>query len=268
MERELRIALIGDMGAGKTTFLASFFGNHQRSSFAEQHGYSLIASDTRVSNDLLSAFHGLEQGSFPESTSHARRYTFDVIYRGQRAVEQRMGRSSVVRVTFVDYPGRWFSAGVDSTDRSSGGEERARRETLKWLSEAHLGIVLLDGEKWQKEGPAYARKELSQFRNELEGAAANTADTVPRRWIVALTKADAIESAPSAGELGAVIRQVAQDELRAFDIVFKGSRQIGAHFLLLSSVLAEGGRAIDPGRWLGLGVVVPFALNTVLIEIA
>lgn len=266
MEREICIALIGDIGAGKTTFLASFFGNHQTASFVEAHGYSLMAQDPKVSNDLLEVFHGLERGSFPESTSHQRRYSFDVVYRGQAAAAKKLGNKAVVRITFLDYPGRWFSDGVDTTASEKGGEQAARDETLKWLADAHLGLILLDGSKWKELGPGYARKSLAQFKGELHKVSDARRDDVPRQWIVALTKADLLGDA-TAVSVGEEIRTIASEELRGFHVFFAGSRQLGTHFLLLSSVLVLGKKSIDPKRWIGLSVVAPFALKTVLADI-
>ncbi len=262
MERELKIALIGDTGVGKTTFLASFFGNHQQGSFIERYGYSVAARDASVSNDLLTVFHGLENGVFPPGTAKRADYSFDVTYRGQAGAEKTLGREAIVRVTFLDYPGGWFS---QSTETQTAA---AREQTLRWLSEAHLGLVLLDGSRASKaDGQAYVRKTLSQLNAELSKVTTTAQDGIPRQWIVAVTKADCLGEEITAAQIGERVRGWASEELRAFDLVFAGKRQIGTHFLLLSSAAVQNDARPDPRKWIGLSVITPFALKAVVADV-
>lgn len=41
---EIRIALFGQSASGKTTLLASCFGNQQRNSFEKEHGSEIFCS--------------------------------------------------------------------------------------------------------------------------------------------------------------------------------------------------------------------------------
>jgi hypothetical protein len=199
---------------------------------------------------------------FPRSTGNHRDYSFDVTYRGQAAATKKLGREAIVRVTFRDYPGGWFSSSAEAESAA------ARAQTLRWLSEAHLGLVLLDGRRVSKpDGQAYVRRTLSQLNNEMSKVTPTGQDGIPRQWIVAVTKADCLEGAVTATEIGARVRGWATEELHAFDLMFEGKRQIGTHFLLLSSAAAQNDSNPDPRRWIGLTVVMPFALKAVVADV-
>jgi GTPase SAR1 family protein len=150
---EVRIALFGMKGAGKTTLLASYFGNQQRNAFEERHGYRLEAADAAQGSVLLSRYYRLEGGDFPIGTDG-----FDTLRFGLKVHDLPTPSLDVV---WYDYPGGWWE-----TAPSDEAERDARRKALELLLDSHAAILLIDCERYAREGLTYARTLLDQFRAE------------------------------------------------------------------------------------------------------
>lgn len=65
---EIRLAHFGSSGSGKTTFLASYFGDQQRNSFESVHGYRFEAEDVWDGNQLPSKYFHMEVVELPPET--------------------------------------------------------------------------------------------------------------------------------------------------------------------------------------------------------
>lgn len=257
---EIRLALFGSSGSGKTTFLASYFGNQQRNSFEEAYGYRLEASDISDGNQLLSRYYRMENGEFPLGTEQFFEYRFGFKVGGLP--------KPALQVVWYDYPGGWW----ERTPKDAS-EEAARRVALSKLLTSHVGILLVDGMKYVAEGLPYVRHQLDQFRNEARrisdefAASGEPLGVFPEQWIIAISKADLLPADATAESIGKDIVMGAVDQLTG---VAKsvGSKSFGSQYLLLSSVRGDGGHVVDAHDFIGLQLVAPVALVSVLSELA
>jgi hypothetical protein len=255
----VRIALFGMKGAGKTTLLASYFGNQQRNAFEDQHGYRLEAADAAQGSLLLSRYYRLEGGDFPIGTD-----SFDTLRFGLKVHELPTPSLDVV---WYDYPGGWWE-----TAPSDEAERSARRKALQLLLESHAAIVLVDSERYQREGLTYARSLLDQFRAEIrrisnELSALGQAPDFPQQWLIAFSKADLLGDKATALTLAQQLREGAADQLSGVQKAVGGS-SFGTEFLLLSAVRGDGQRVLDAHQSLGLTAIAPIVLLGALSQVA
>lgn len=257
---EIRIALFGPSASGKTTFLASYFGNQQRNSFEEAHGYRLEAAEVADGNQLLSRYYRMEKGEFPLGTEQFFEYQFGLKLSGLS--------EPGLRVVWYDYPGGWW----ERTPKDES-EKAARREALAKLLTSHVGILLVDGSKYASDGPRYVRHLLDQFKNEARRISDDFAASgaplapLPNQWIIAISKADLLPHDTTAEKVCREIVSEAADQLAGVAKAVK-SKSFCSQYLLLSSVRGDGGHVIDAQDYIGLPLVAPVALLSVLSELA
>lgn len=252
---EIRIALFGQRHSGKSTFLASYYGHQQTHAFNKKHGYGLRA-DAGVGNALLSRFYAMQEGAFPNPTTAFAEYKFDLLV-------SEVPKPSL-RVTWYDYPGEWWTESPKTDE-----ESRVRKDALAKLLSSHIGILLLDGDKYRRDSKGYVCSTLSQFRQEILrlrdecSAAGRPMTEFPEFWIIALSKADLLPDSVSARDVAKEILAHSliplQDVSQAID-----SQSFGNQFLLLSSAKGDGGRVVDPRQYVGLQLVAPLALAPAL----
>jgi GTPase SAR1 family protein len=257
---EVRIALFGMKGAGKTTLLASYFGNQQRNAFEERHGYRLEAADAAQGSLLLSRYYRLEGGDFPIGTDG-----FDSLRFGMKVHELPTPSLDVV---WYDYPGGWWE-----TAPSDEAERSARREALKHLLDSHAAILLVDSERYAREGITYARTLLDQFRAEIrrvtnELSALGQAPDFPDQWLIAFSKADLLGENATALTLAEQLREGAADQLTGVQKAVGGKSSFGQEYLLLSAVRGDGRRVLDAHQSLGLTAIAPVVLLGALARVA
>lgn len=257
---EVRIALFGMKGAGKTTLLASYFGNQQRNAFEERHGYRLEAADAGQGSLLLSRYYRLEGGDFPVGTDG-----FDCLRFGLKVHELPTPSLDVV---WYDYPGGWWE-----TAPSDEAERQARRQALERLLDSHAAILLIDTERYQREGLTYVRGLLDQFRAEIrrivnELSALGRAPEFPEQWLIAFSKADLLPERTTAFELAQELRDGAADQLSGVRKAVGGNASFGEEFLLLSAVRGDGRRVLDAHQTLGLTTIAPLVLLGALSRVA
>src|SRR6188768_2013201 len=257
---EVRIALFGMKGAGKTTHLASYFGNQQRNAFEERHGYRLEAADAAQGSVLLSRYYRLEGGDFPIGTDG-----FDTLRFGLKVHDLPTPSLDVV---WYDYPGGWWE-----TAPSDEAERAARREALKLLLDSHAAILLVDGERYAREGMTYARSLLDQFRAEIrritgELSALGQAPDFPDQWLIAFSKADLLGEGATALTLAEQLREGAADQLSGVQKAVGLSSSFGQEYLLLSAVRGDGRRVLDAHQTLGLTTIAPIVLLGALARVA
>jgi GTPase SAR1 family protein len=185
---EMRIALFGPSSSGKTTLLASYYGNQQRNSFEEQHGYRLAIEDTSIGNRLLSRYYKMEAGEFPLGTEIFEEYCFNFM------VHELTEPS--INIVWYDYPGGWWENAPKDNE-----EEQVRREAFKNLLQSHVGVLIIDGEKYNKSGVSYIHYLLDQFKNEIRkvkdylASEGEPIEYFPNQWVI-VTPGDKIPKNP------------------------------------------------------------------------
>jgi len=261
VKQEIRIALFGPSASGKTTLLASYYGNQQANSFEEEHGYRLAAEDTSDGNSLLAHYYRMENGQFPLGTSEFHEYKFGVKVHGMH--------EEGLRVVWYDYPGGWW----ENTPKDES-EKEMRRAAFRKLITSHVGILLVDGSRYQTDGIKYVKHLFSMFRNEIRRISdeyaqngSPVAEGFPNQWIIAISKADVLSSEHTIQNICKQIVMQAEDEMKGVAKTM-GSNSFGSQYLLLSSVRGEGVNVTDAHVYVGLQLIAPVALCSVLYELA
>lgn len=257
--QELRIALFGQSGSGKTTFLSSFYGNQQLNSFQRSRGYFLEADNISVGNQLLSRFHQMEDGNFPLGTEDFSEFKFNFKITGI----PKPG----LQIIWYDYPGGWWER-----EPSDSSEEKIRNEALLKILNSHVGIIMVDGQKYMEKGKSYIKPLLEGFKFQISKLKASIPASdeelkLPKQWITAITKADLLPKEKTARVIGnEIVRDAADQLLGIADVI--GSKEFGHQFLLISSAVGEEGKVVDAGKFVGLQLVAPLALESILIDLA
>lgn len=117
------------------------------------------------------------------------------------------------------------------------------------------------------------RKVLDHFRNEVRRQLNQISDEslrenqYPKQWILTLTKADLFPSDFSAQEFERRVVTKASHQLKELADELQAP-SLGHQFLLLSAAVGEGDRVVDADRTLGLELIAPVTLVSILIEAA
>jgi hypothetical protein len=90
---------------------------------------------------------------------------------------------------------------------------------------------------------------------------------LPKQWIIAISKADLLPADVTAEKVCRDIVSGAADQLAGVAKAVN-SKSFGSQYLLLSSVRGDGGHVIDAHEFIGLQLVAPVALVSVLSELA
>lgn len=256
----IRIALFGPSGSGKTTLLASYFGNQQRNGFEEAHGYRLEAEDAADGNQLLARYYRMEGGEFPLGTDDFSEHTF-----GLKVHELP---TPSLRIVWYDYPGGWWER-----TPSDDAEKTARKDAFTKLLSSHIGVLLIDGQRLSRDGVAYVRHTLDQFKNEARkitdqlAAEGQPIGELPRQWVIAVSKADLLDDGVTAESICKEVVSGAADQLAGVGRVFY-SVNFGKQHLLLAAVKGDDNRVVDAHSYVGLQLIAPVALLSVLDELA
>tara|TARA_R110001592_G_scaffold261196_1_gene526026 strand:+ start:12973 stop:14058 length:1086 start_codon:yes stop_codon:yes gene_type:complete len=257
---EIRIALFGPSGSGKTTLLASYFGNQQRNGFEEAHGYRLEAEDASDGNQLLARYYRMEGGEFPLGTENFSEHAFGL------KVHQLPTPS--LRIVWYDYPGGWWER-----TPADDAEKLERKAAITKLLSSHVGVLLIDGQRLVQDGAEYVCHTLDQFKNEARkivdqlAAEGKPIEELPRQWVIAVSKADLLTEGATAEAVCKQVVSDAADQLAGVARVFN-ARGFGKQYLLLAAVSADGSRVVDAHSYLGLQLIAPVALLSVLDELA
>jgi hypothetical protein len=141
------------------------------------------------------------------------------------------------------------------------------------LLDSHAAILLIDSERYVKEGLTYARSLLDQFRAEIrrivnELSALGKAPDFPEQWLIAFSKADLLPERTTALTLAQELREGAADQLLGIQKAVGGGSSFGEEFLLLSAVRGDGRRVLDAHQSLGLTTIAPLVLLGALSRVA
>ena len=259
-QEEIRIALFGPSSSGKTSLLASYYGNQQKTGFEERHGYHLTVEDTSAGNRLLSRYYKMEEGDFPLGTDTFEEYCFGF------KVHELTDPS--FKIVWYDYPGGWW----ENTPKDES-EELARRETFRNLLQSHAGILLIDGEQYDKRGIAYVHYIFDQFKNEIRrikdclASEGKPIDAFPKQWVIAISKADILPDNITAEDICNKIVTDTRDQLDGLKKAVN-SEDFGCQFMLISSAKGEGKKVINSHQYIGLQLIAPVVLLGILAECA
>lgn len=258
--QEIRIALFGQMSSGKTTLLASYFGNQQMNSFEKEHGYRLAVDDIAKGNRLLSKYYKMEKGEFPLGTATFEEYHFNFKVHGLTEPS--------FKIVWYDYPGGWWqSTPIDEEEKS------VRREAFKNLLQSHVGILLVDGGEYINEGNSYVNCLLDQFKNEIRNIKDSLASDgspmtdFPKQWIIALSKADILSESATAEDFCKKTVSEGNEQLEGLADAIN-SKDFGSQYMLISSVKCHDKKIINAHQYIGIQLIAPVALLSVLDELA
>lgn len=260
--QEIRIALFGQSSSGKTTLLASYFGNQQMNSFEKEHGYRLAVEDTAKGNRLLSKYYKMEKGEFPLGTATFEEYHFNFKVHGLTEPS--------FKIVWYDYPGGWW----ENTPKDEE-EKSVRREAFKNLLQSQVGILLVDGVQYNNSGISYVNYLLDQFKNEIRNikdslaSAGSPMTDFPKQWIIALSKADILSESATAEDFCKKTVSDGNDQLEGLaNAINLNLKDFGCQYMLISSVKGNDNKVINAHQYIGIQLIAPVALLSVLDELA
>ena len=249
----LKVAFLGGRGCGKTTLLASYLGHMASSRWQKEHQYYLSTPDSGDSKRLNELFQGLCNGFFPEATiKRASAYRF------QMHVEACDGIP--LEIQWLDYPGEWWER-----EPADAKEKKQRDECLKRMVHSHVCFLVIDGAQFQRHGETYLRAHLAHMTNEIANLLRHSGNAKKKNnplkdmvWVMALSKADTLESTLTAADFADFVNRYAGDQLDTLRqrLGEAGCPSFGMNYLLFSSVLGTGQRIVD--------LIAPLALRTIL----
>ncbi len=257
----LKVAFLGGRGCGKTTLLASYLGHMASSRWQKEHQYYLSTPDSSDSKRLNELFQGLCNGFFPEATiKRASAYRF------QMHVEACDGVP--LEIQWLDYPGEWWER-----EPADAKEKKQRDDCLKRMVHSHVCFLVIDGAQFQRHGETYLRAHLAHMTNEIANLLRHSGNAKKKNnplkdmvWVMALSKADTLESTLTAADFADFVNRYAGDQLDTLRqrLGEAGCPSFGMNYLLFSSVLGTGQRILDINKTIGLDLIAPLALRTIL----
>ena len=216
--------------------------------------------DTSRGNRLLSRYYKMERGEFPPGTDYYETYSFNFMV-------HELHEPSF-KIVWYDYPGRWWE-----NTPSDAEEKQVRRKAFEDLLQCHIGILLVDGERLNNDGISYVNCLLDQFKNEIRNirdALASDGKPItdfPKQWIIALSKADILPESKTAEDICKTIVSDGSEQLEGLAKVID-SKDFGCQYLLISSVKGKDNKVINAHQYIGIQLIAPIALMSVLAELA
>lgn len=260
-KEEIRLALFGESGSGKSTFISSFYGNLESHAYLEKYGYKILCADKKKKAELESKFYNMrDHFQFPKGTDRVSCYEFDFA--------TLKNANTNFKIRWNDYPGGWWSQSYQGIS-----DDAIRQEALKDLLFSHVGVMLLDGAKLTKDGPDYIKKTFNTFysgfksiTSELSKKKISENGGLPAIWIISVSKSDLLDPEISAKSIRETIVKYALDDLNQLqDLV---GDHFGENIILCSAAKAEGQKIISVYEWEGLQLFAPVALIATLSNLA
>ena len=183
----MRIQMIGNSQAGKTTFMAAMY--HV---MAEEGGYQIRLSDYGQRQNLERLGNDLARGIYPPQTAVQSEYNFDFLY----------DDVEFFKFKWMDYRGGALM------ERASESEVSA--DVYKCSNESDSMIVFIDGSTMNDRASLRYWKRLLIFMNNF---VANTNQNNPRALVIMVTKMDLVKEDDILGtlvgqEIGKFIRNI------------------------------------------------------------
>lgn len=259
-QQTLKVAFLGGRGSGKTTLIASYLGHMASHRWQKEHKYYLSSPDSADSKRLNGQFQGLCDGYFPEAT--VKRST---AYRFHMHVEDCEGVP--LEIQWMDYPGEWWER-----EPMDAKESKQRNEALKNMMQSQVCFLVIDGAELKKHGEKYLRSYLAHMTNEIANILRQNNSKKRSKqlrdmvWILALSKADLLEKNVTAGDFADFVNRYAADQIHTLRqrLGEVGCPSLGMNYLLFSSVLGTGQKIVDIHQTIGLDLIAPLALRTIL----
>ncbi len=264
-----KFAVFGARGAGKTTLVSSYYGVLNSPAFRDQYGYFITADKAEQRTILRSRYTQMARNhKWPDATSVPTVFEFTLAVDANEK-SQAAKTVDIAKLHWIDYPGGYLAEGVSRTE-----EESAERD--KWLSElttAQMAVLVLDGAAYARDGADYLREALYEFDVTLRGAVNRLLATggrdadLPRYWLLAMSKADALPAPTNSkdlvSELSDVVETECVDELVAIQRTLGETTTFGKHFMLFSAAPSEEGKP-QPDKAFGLSLLFPSVFKLVL----
>ena len=152
-------------------------------------------------------------------------------------------------------------------------EKKQRDECLKRMVHSHVCFLVIDGAQFQRHGETYLRAHLAHMTNEIANLLRHSGNAKKKNnplkdmvWVMALSKADTLESTLTAADFADFVNRYAGDQLDTLRqrLGEAGCPSFGMNYLLFSSVLGTGQRIVDINKTIGLDLIAPLALRTIL----
>lgn len=157
MNQEIKFAVFGESGSGKTAFMASYLGNLSSFEFRQKNGYRLWCNDSAQSLKIQSQFEGMKaNGSFPLSTNVVEHFECHM------DLAEEEGHS--LRIKWIDYPGHWWTEKKLPTDEM----QKMRAKEFDYLLDSQVGVLLIDGKKYSDQGMDYVKNVLRGFNTSFK----------------------------------------------------------------------------------------------------
>ncbi|ALN16435.1 TRAFAC clade GTPase domain-containing protein [Acidipropionibacterium acidipropionici] len=265
--KDQHIAVFGESGSGKTVLLSSFYGASQEAGFVDRNKYQVLADDMAQGLRLAQNYLRMDKEARVPPTNRfgAQTYSFTLKPDGDTAPAGRP--FDALRLIWHDYPGQWFAE-----DPSSEKESARRLRTVSDLLQSDVAIVLVDGQKlvdYAGEEEKYLKSMLWALCNGLLNLKGDILKnrkklrTIPRIWILALSKADLHPDLDAPGFRDLIIEKVGDDvsrlqkTLRGF-VADSQAFSLGEDYMLLSSAKFEPGKILVADR-VGVDLITPVA---------
>ncbi|MDO8329854.1 MAG: hypothetical protein Q7T36_05215 [Fluviicoccus sp.] len=262
-QQTLKVAFLGGRGSGKTTLMASYLGHMASSRWQKEHQYYLSAPDPSDSKRLNALFQGLVGGQFPEATiKQAKAFRFHMHVQDCDGVP--------LEIQWLDYPGEWWER-----EPMDAKERKLRDESLRNMVHSQVCFLVIDGAELRRNGEKYLRAHLAHMTNEISNLL-READSRRRRkkghqlrdvvWVMALSKADLFDNNLSASDFSDFVNRYAHDQLDTLRqrLEEAGRPSFGMNYLLFSSVLGTGQKILDINKTIGLDLIAPLAMRSLL----
>lgn len=253
--KNLTIALFGEGDSGKTTFISSFYGNQRTPHFTQKYGYQVNMDDPSKSNELVSIFFGMKDNKkFAESTVKFTDYKFTFL--------ASPTHNKGISFTIFDYPGQWWLEEVPEKYK-----QKERQTHLNNISKSDVGVLLIDGDLYQKDKEKYVKRLFDQFRQRFQTLRSNSIEKLsfPRTWIFAVTKVDGFsESVPAETLKNNLIRDASDQINQLFNELFSDGQKYNLYALALSSVYGIKDEVIDVSKFRGLHIIAPIVFKSAI----
>lgn len=258
---DIKLAFLGESGAGKTCLLSSFYGRLAEGSFNEKLGYRLAAIDTAQDVELTSKFNGILSTGHAKSTPNFKTYDFNFKLAS-------LG-STPLKIRWFDYDGALWRSNLTTAARKEDIQE------LTKLLESQVAFVLVDGDQYCRYRKSYAKNFLGLFQRQLERHLEYMKEhglplkEYPKDWIITLTKADLYTELASAEQFAEQLNSDGASELKLlWDTIKQITGETGEEptfkYLILSAFSYKNQQEIDRDQEIGLRQIIPISLVAIV----